>query len=345
MKLEQLTRILDRKFGEARPVHRCDGGTEIVTTCPYCGRIGHLYANPGKGCFMCQRCGRSGTLRELIGATVPIRVEDLPLARKQKEKTDEPAPYRDAGVVTRLDLLPDNSAARYLRARGFDPAYLGAEYGVCAVTAGAVFMGGRFCTTGCAFFPFVEDGQTLGWICRLPYEPAQIPYMDAVCLGWAVKDGRIEPPPKYCMMPGFDKSNHLFYADRARSSTFVVVCEGVLDAIRVGPPAVAIIGKHPSKRQLELLADGWDTVVLLLDPDARDEQERAADELRDKADVVSVHLEGYKDAGEAPRHEVWRQMIAAAREQGVQLPVAPCLIIEGAPGALSNEPGETQNKE
>lgn len=282
----------------SRPRVEC-GGRELVCSCPFCGGENDLYVNPAKSVFHCFRCDESGTLRDLLDAEVPIVVTGIPDFVDEDEEKD--GTFWCPGSVTPLDHLPaDHPAVAYVRSRGFDPVELSQSYDVGVVGGDGIHVC-RWPSAGCLFLPITENGHRIGWQIRPP-RPT------------------VADEPKYRSMYGYRKKRHLVYADRARGFPFVVVCEGLLDAIRVGPPAVAIIGKQPSQRQLDLLVAGWPTIVLLLDPDAAAEQANAARELADKAAVVSVPLNGYKDAGEATRAAVWAAIRAAADEQGVTLP-------------------------
>ncbi|MDD3089746.1 MAG: toprim domain-containing protein, partial [Candidatus Omnitrophica bacterium] len=65
---------------------------QIVTECPYCGTGNHLYIDPGKRVFYCQRCGEKGTWRALseqLGVK-PSGASIQPIAKKEyKHPTDE----------------------------------------------------------------------------------------------------------------------------------------------------------------------------------------------------------------------------------------------------------------
>ncbi len=117
-----------------------------------------------------------------------------------------------------------------------------------------------------------------------------------------------EPPdgcPKYYTCPGMAKSQLLYNFDRACNLPFVVLVEGVTDAWAVGDHAVALLGKTMSMHQRALLQAYWQgkPVVLLLDPDAREEMTGIIDLLLTTggSPVIQVLLpEGY-DAGDYDR--------------------------------------------
>jgi hypothetical protein len=76
---------------------------------------------------------------------------------------------------------------------------------------------------------------------------------------------------------------------------------------------VATLGKLVSGYQKKMLVSLWKTVVLLLDPDAGKDQAALVEDLTVPGGprVVPVALQGYKDAGDCPRDELWRQIDAA----------------------------------
>jgi hypothetical protein len=65
---------------------------------------------------------------------------------------------------------------------------------------------------------------------------------------------------------GFDAALE-WNKNRGNSDTVVMVCEGPLDAARLGPPAVAILGNSISSEQINLLRP-FSRIVLVLDNDA-----------------------------------------------------------------------------
>ena len=215
----------------------------------------------------------------------------------------------DPGVLVPLHELPDtHQAIVYIRNRGFDPARLERLYGVAYCLDGKSFAGGVFNTSNTIAIPLYEDGRTVGWQCRLLYNPDSLTEDECAAFGFRKKEnGRYLRPPKYFTSPGLQKSTILFNQDWARGSEVVVVTEGVFDALSVGLCGVATLGKQVSDEQVKKLSR-WRLVVLLLDPDAASDQDRLARRFPSDVLVVSVRLSGYKDAGECPRDELWRQI-------------------------------------
>ena len=92
----------------------------------------------------------------------------------------------------------------------------------------------------------------------------------------------------------------------------------MFDVFAAGRSAVCAFGKALSETQRCLLKAWSKCIVLLLDPDAAENQADIADRLRDSSHVVvPVTLHGFKDAGEAGRAETLRQVRAALEAQGV----------------------------
>lgn len=319
---ERLERMLEDKFGE---VTRAGGGngTEFIVDCPFCSRH-KLSVNARKGVWQCWHCHETGMLRKLLGRAVKVNGP----AKRERPKDKG---YIPPGELVPIDRLPyEHEACEYLRQRKFDPKQLSTNFGLSFCRKGRAFAGGVFNTSGTIVIPVHENGRLIAWQSRLLYDPSKVPEDEREAYGF-VKDenGKFKVPPKYFTQPGFRKGEHLFNFDQARSFGFVVVTEGAFDAMRVGRCAVAAFGKGVTKTQIDILKSCWPVVVLLLDPDAESDQEELKRRMEGSGifggsglsgtKVVSVHLSGYKDAGEAPQHEVARQIVLAAASEGVDL--------------------------
>jgi hypothetical protein len=73
---------------------------------------------------------------------------------------------------------------------------------------------------------------------------------------------------KYFSCPGWKKARCVYNLQRARQYPLAVVVEGVTDVWRIGGPGVGIFGKDLSNYQLEKLAENFQAVAVMLDPDA-----------------------------------------------------------------------------
>lgn len=97
-------------------------------------------------------------------------------------------------------------------------------------------------------FPAFMNGQQVSWVAR------------------KLRDGG--PGGKYLNASDVDQGTILWNFDGARIYDEVVVCEGVMDGLRIGDDAVAAFGKNVTAHHLKLIEDNWNKAVLLLDPDA-----------------------------------------------------------------------------
>lgn len=310
---------LERRFGPAT-VASGRSGTEIVLECPSCGHR-KLCANPSKNAYHCWVCESHGRLSDLLR---------IPASRLASMKGAEP-PKRErrSGFVPPGQTVPletvslESSPGLYLSGRGFDPGRLGRVFGFEYCGAGRAFAGGVFSTSNTVVIPVVKNGVQVAWQARLLYDPDRVGEDMVPAMGWKwdAEKGKWRKPPKYFTMPGFDKGLHLFNRDNASRFGFAVVTEGAFDAASVGRCAVASFGKELTDEQVGILM-GWPAVVLLLDPDASDTQERLARRLSMSGKgpkVVKVRLEGYKDAGDCPHGELVGQILSAADKAGVNL--------------------------
>ena len=132
--------------------------------------------------------------------------------------------------------------------------------------------------------------------------------------------------PKYYTMKGLNKSRMLFNGDQARRYKFGVVVEGPFDVYRVGPQAVALLGKSMSFWQRELSMAWWGegALCVALDPDAILDMERTTELLRQTAfkwGAFSLPL--LQDPGKMSSEEVWSLITSYARARGIPLVKTP----------------------
>lgn len=306
---------LRAKFGEVRK-GRGRNGTEYKVRCPYCAKKWKMYINPAfkGGVYNCYVCGKSGPLRDLISdfesegpAVVFHKEEPLP--------TDIKTP----GKTLPLEVLPDdNIGIQYLtnvRKRPFDPREISKNYGVQFCVEGRQFSVGEatYDTTGTLIFPVWMFDKLVGWQSRLLYTPDLLTDEQLEAMGFGKdEDGDWLLPPKYLTNPGFKKGRVLWNFDVARKWKFVIATEGVFDGMAVGGPATCTFGTGISDAQASLFKNYWEAIIILLDPDGTEAQvQELVGKLRRAITVVPVRLSGgYKDPGDTPTEEIWKQIVA-----------------------------------
>lgn len=199
-----------------------------------------------------------------------------------------PAP---CGKTVPLTSLPaDHPAVVYLRQRRFDPAYAERVYGIsyCIEAApesrakgiyyGLVAPGLRNTYTGRIIIPIRVDGHTVGCqgrcIDALTSDGEKIVYDGS---RWVYVGDGTKKLRKYLNVVGMSRNDALFGFDQADlwntdngyygANRRCVLVEGPLDALRVGPPAIAILGAHLSPRQASRIADKFGRVIIAGDND------------------------------------------------------------------------------
>lgn len=312
---EELTGVLKSRFGKVRATNGCNG-PELLTTCPFCGRGEKLSVNPVKRVYHCWHCDSSGTLASLLGMNVSLSTPAAPITETVKQQKAVYPPSFDPSQIMPLSCLPDdNPAVAYLRSRGFDPEELDRDFAFRYCARGRVFPHVPFDASNTLVIPIYSEDRFLGWQARLLYNPKEVSEDVLQAMGYTERkeNGELKRPPKYLTSPGLNKKELLYNVDWAKKFDTVVVTEGVFDCIRVGRQGVATLGKLVSDYQKKMLVSLWRTVVLLLDPDAEEAQRSLAKDLTVPGGprIVPVTLEGYKDAGDCPRDELWRQIDAA----------------------------------
>jgi hypothetical protein len=298
--------LIVRKFGRYK---RTQGkkGTEYIVKCFNCKRP-KLYINPVQEIYNCFRCGKSGTLSELFGEIA--RGQKAPVSERQQlhvlgDKIEMP------GALTELQSLSEDHPARqYISRRKFNHVELNDKFGIRYCYEGRWFGGHTFNTTNTLIFPIWMGGKIVGWQSRLLYMPDELTESECEMFGFRKDDeGDYIRPPKYFTSPGLEKGRALFNYDNARRSDVVVVTEGPFDAIGVGSCAVATLGKGVTEQQANIIKLYWRVAVVMLDPgDADKEMMELMSRLHRTIPTLCIQLQGYKDPGEAPRTEIWKQI-------------------------------------
>ena len=317
MNLAHLEQVVRKKFGKFKK-SRGKHGLEYVVRCPYCHKTDKMYLNPALGTYLCFRCGETGGLSDLLGV-----VDELNKEIVKPEYAPMPTNVELPGVLVTLhELASDHPAIRYIRRRGFDPIELNDTFGMRYCPSGRTFAH-IYNTTNSLIFPMWMHGKLVGWQSRLLYTPDEMTDQECEQMGFAKdSDGDWIKPPKYWTSPGLPKGQIFFNYDWAAQSEIVVICEGTFDAMAVGRSGVAALGKGITEYQTRLIANtpNWKIAVLLLDPgDADKETEKLKLSVAGNVRILPVKLEGYKDAGEAPRMEIWTQIGQAAHADNVDL--------------------------
>lgn len=191
------------------------------------------------------------------------------------------------GDTVELTKLPlDHPAIMYLVQRGYNPYQESYRYGLCYCTKAApedpskgVYYSrvGRLKNTpeGRIILPIWINGHRLGYQSRL---------IDAVDNNgpWVwqnnrwnrVSDDEKKKFHKYMNAQGSAKNTLLFGYDQAvrwneeNGKSICIISEGPLDAVRLGPPALAMLGSSMSPTQAKLIVDKFKKVIIIGDNDA-----------------------------------------------------------------------------
>ncbi len=229
--------------------------------------------------------------------TVEIAVQDT--APQVLSKVEAP------GEIMPLDRLPPNHPALlYLINRRFDPQLLSQVYGVGYCLS--VHDPRHRPLVGRIYIPIRMNGELVGW------------------QGRYVGEADWKHVAKYYGLPGMHKRLMLYNYDVAKDWPFLVVVESANSVWRVGPPTVAILGKTLSGRQQVLLRGAGEgkPLILILDPDAREEMEGILSELVrvGKNPIVPIYLPAGYDPANYEHDAGVRMIQAAARQAGFTLP-------------------------
>lgn len=245
------------------------------------------------------------------------------------------------GKTVPLTSLPeDHPVIVYLKDRGFDPAklqeHLDASY--CIEAAPEDRSKGRFYSKlnngmrntplGRLILPIWMDGHRMGYQCRIIDKKTE----DGSYFVWDGSTYRVVTlagkelfppdqrfpkgfnPHKYMNALGSKRNMLLMGYDQAvkwnkdkgfdKNSSFCILVEGPLDAAKIGPPAIAILGKSLSPMQADYIKSKFGKIIVVADNDkAGQECKKCVYERLSPYPVDDVTVEGGKDAGDLSYEE------------------------------------------
>jgi Toprim-like len=236
--------------------------------CPTCdeGRESEfrLWFNVEKNIGICYKCQESFTPVKLVMALEGVRYEDA--LRLLKENTASSGVFSLARLKQHIE---ESFAPKETKSVEELPEVdLPDDFRPCS----------RFLSTEWPPYILKRIGSAreakalgIGW-CRGGYYAQRmvIPVrLGGRLVSFVARDMTGKAEKKVLYPKGAKTSRLLFNYDRAHRFERVVLTEGVLDAIRVGPSAMALFGTHLSDAQVALLAASRAReVVLMLDGDA-----------------------------------------------------------------------------
>jgi hypothetical protein len=264
---------------------------EYLLPCPYCSSS-RLRWNVQKCTWICWGCRRTGDTFKLIqvfekcddeqalailfdgyvGGNAPAELHAIPAvpARRKQKLTRLPQIPWPSGVDVLADTPLHAPAWEYLRTRGLGPELL---------RDWRLGWGRLGWLREYIVFPVMMDGGLVYWQGRAAYEQVE----NAKVAGY-----RKTLNPR--SVPGCATAQDvLFNYDRAKSASHLVICEGPIDALKIGPHAVALFGKvaSPSKVARLLRCRALRYTVYL----------DAGEEERQRAEHLAAQLSGF-----APTH-------------------------------------------
>lgn len=206
-------------------------------------------------------------------------VRDAPYAQARK-------PYKGTLILPEglTELLPIHKA--YLKRRGFDPEKIEALWGLRGIGL-ASKLAWRI------FIPILLNGEIASWTTRSVSDEAIPPYVNA--------SPDEEMFPLKSLLMGYDYVRHS-----------VIVVEGPLDAIKIGPGAVATMGVNVTLEQKDLLSRIPIRIICL---DAEDMAQRRARKLQKDLSVWpgETHNVVLKTGKDPSRASDWEVMELRAR--------------------------------
>lgn len=255
---EQIIALLRNKFGAAKKAN----ANWVRIRCPTCTprdaskmKRGVNLRTLGTNCFICQK---HLNIDQLFGKGV---IEDFDVSKTIYVEPPEHAQARQwpCKSLTPLSALDkDHPAIKFLSKdflydlkeyeERYKAGYITKEHGV-----DIVFPNSRINTGDALVFPVFHDGEFVGWQCRFLSGNTRLKYLHV-----------------------FKKGDHLYNFDEAKKYDLVVVVEGVKKAWKFDN-AVATLGKGISEKQIQLLQQNWNNIVIMYD--SGEETQKKAKEL------------------------------------------------------------------
>lgn len=280
---------------------------EYLFHCPFCQ--GHnLRWNAQKSCWKCwncnktgdtiflvqifERCDREGAIGYIldgyVGGDAKLELSDiatLPDVTRVERKKLQRLPLMFWPPMVTPATRVYAQAYAYLLGRGITDEQI-ITYRI------AVGLSGRL--KNYVVFPVYMDGGLVYWQARATWDPPR-GLSDEAKHAWikATKYRKnINPvnPPK-----GINRATAidvLYNYDRAKNETHVVICEGPVDAIKIGPHAVALLGKGTDEKIERLRRMRAQRYTIYLDR-GKLKSGRTRTEEREKAEWIASELDGF----------------------------------------------------
>lgn len=325
--------LLDNELGYPK-----DTGTDYRYNCPFCGSDKYkLYLRVAEGAMQnvwhCFRCGEAGNpitfVMKYFHVSYPealdiLETYDFNMDSANYEPKDESLTDEEYIILQianrkkqqeekpKIELVPpplppgfkllqanmNNPEAypflSYAYSRGFTPEQL-FMHNVGYVTSSKVDLPtGKsiYLKNHLVFLTHGDDGQMQYWNTRAIYKGEYVKSFNAPS-----NDGE------------YSKSTTIFNLNLAKNEEFVVLFEGVPDALTIGAPGVATFGKQVTDEQIDLLVSSvapTKPIFIYLDKDAKDETKKLAERLYARHKMTFIVLSPtYDDANKLGRDRAW----------------------------------------
>ncbi len=282
MNKSTVVRLISSRFGDYRDA----GGGEIRVCCPFCLLRGKtqddkhkLYINPVKNVVHCFRCEYRTRASDLFPQLASLGVEFEKIGRRTENATLEAIP---TGCHNLSELPSTHLCTEFLEGRGFGLSDFDMAGGILFCED---YKKGDYSFGPRLLFPVYQFGVYRGFQARTIWKNTL---------------------PKYINASGMEKKTILYNYDNAfKQNEDLIIVEGIFDAVRVGlDKAIASFGKAISDEQIRLIALGdFKRVILLLDPDAKNEGQASARKLSTNFNTY-VGVLHEKDPAEMTQDEI-----------------------------------------
>lgn len=261
-----------------------------VPVCPYCGREEKMGINLSMYRTNCFRCNEHPNPAQMVMDIEKLETwsELIKFLNNGEFSTGDSPTFREEPVELGRSLpvyLPE----------GFRNILHGESTLANAVRGYMVKRGFNIEDLSKLGIGYCSDGQLFGYLIIPFYYRSELRYYNARnILG---SGPRYQNPNKD--ITGIGKEFIIFNHDALSMYTTTYICEGAINAITLGPRAIATMGKSVSRYQVnELIKAPCERYIILLDPDAKDKAIDLALKLVNYKKVKVVFLPEGKDVND-----------------------------------------------
>lgn len=284
------------------PVKIVSNGKEFATSCFFCGDTKkRLYINRKKGIYWCWNCEATGTLPSLVADRNGIPIEE---AWKFIKAIAQDHGHTESKIPIELEPIKEQESSLEIELPSmYRPLWI--EHNTIDYKTAIEYFESR------GFGLEDTEQYRIGYCSRGKYKGRIIiPVFQDETLVYFVARDYTKTAEKRYLNPPISTDKILFNYDSAKRHKQIILTEGALDTMKMGPQSTGLFSKVLHTGQMEmLLRTEAEEVVICLDPPEKD-----PDITKDISRIVSmlgsyfklsyIYIPEGKDPGECTKEEM-----------------------------------------